>query len=176
MLCLVFVCYSVSFQFFFPFKFASFHVILSFAFSFCLFHLFQIFFITVFTLILLHFLSLFCFPFDIGKFHCLLSFLRNVKCHTLMVMMTPSPRSNPLLLPLPQSYPQEPKDPIHIMNIGISMEEEKSDGDFSEQFAVFCAGKKKEFKDAGIRRITMVVFYRQQFPRYFTYRYEDEWS
>lgn len=65
---------------------------------------------------------------------------------------------------------QETKDPIHIMNIGISMEEEKDDSDLSEQFAVFCASKKKEFKEAGIRRITMVVFYKQQFPRYFTYR------
>lgn len=65
---------------------------------------------------------------------------------------------------------KEAKDPIHIMNIGISMEEEKDDSELSEQFAVFCASKKKEFKDAGIRRITMVVFYKQQFPRYFTYR------
>lgn len=56
------------------------------------------------------------------------------------------------------------------MNIGISMEEEKDDSELSEQFAVFCASKKKEFHDAGIRRITMVVFYKQQFPRYFTYR------
>lgn len=56
------------------------------------------------------------------------------------------------------------------MNIGFSMEEEKDDSDLSEQFAVFCASKQQEFQEAGIRRITMVVFYKQQFPRYFTYR------
>lgn len=71
---------------------------------------------------------------------------------------------------------KETKDPIHIMNIGISMQEEKNDSDLSEQFAVFCASKKKEFKEAGIRRITMVVFYEKQFPRYFTYRARDEFQ
>ncbi|MPC07509.1 Acetyl-CoA carboxylase [Portunus trituberculatus] len=71
---------------------------------------------------------------------------------------------------------KETKDPIHIMNIGISMEEEKDDSELSEQFSVFCASKRKEFKEAGIRRITMVVFYKQQFPRYFTYRARDEFQ
>ncbi|XP_069956208.1 acetyl-CoA carboxylase isoform X2 [Cherax quadricarinatus] len=72
---------------------------------------------------------------------------------------------------------KETKDPIHIMNIGIRMEEEeKDDSVLSEQFAVFCASKKKEFHEAGIRRITMVVFYKQQFPRYFTYRSRDEFQ
>lgn len=65
---------------------------------------------------------------------------------------------------------QETKDPIHIMNIGIRMEEEKDDSDLSEQFAIFCASKQNEFHEAGIRRITIVAFYNQQFPRYFTYR------
>ncbi|XP_042208168.1 acetyl-CoA carboxylase-like [Homarus americanus] len=68
------------------------------------------------------------------------------------------------------SETQETIDPIHIMNIGIRMEEENNDSELSEQFSVFCASKKKEFHEAGIRRITMVVFYKQQFPRYFTYR------
>ncbi|XP_045594879.2 acetyl-CoA carboxylase isoform X3 [Procambarus clarkii] len=71
--------------------------------------------------------------------------------------------------------PQEVKDPIHIMNIGIRMEEE-DDSQLSEQFAVFCASKKVAFHEAGIRRITMVVFYKQQFPRYFTYRSRDEFQ
>lgn len=71
---------------------------------------------------------------------------------------------------------KETKDPIHIMNIGICMEEEKDDSELSEQFAVFCASKKREFNEAGIRRITMVVFYKQQFPRYFTYRSRDEFQ
>lgn len=65
---------------------------------------------------------------------------------------------------------KEAKDPIHIMNIGIRMEDEKDDSELSEQFAIFCASKKKEFHEAGIRRITFVIFYKQQFPRYFTYR------
>ncbi|KAK3859492.1 hypothetical protein Pcinc_034403 [Petrolisthes cinctipes] len=71
---------------------------------------------------------------------------------------------------------KKPKEPIHIMNIGISMEDEKDDSELSEQFAVFCASKKKEFHEAGIRRITMVIFYKQQFPRYFTYRSRDEFQ
>lgn len=58
------------------------------------------------------------------------------------------------------------------MNIGIRMEDEKDDSELSEQFAIFCASKKKEFHEAGIRRITFVIFYKQQFPRYFTYRLE----
>lgn len=64
------------------------------------------------------------------------------------------------------------------MNIGIRMEEEKDDSELSEQFAIFCASKKKEFHEAGIRRITFVIFYKQQFPRYFTYRLEvkDVWG
>ncbi|XP_068249206.1 acetyl-CoA carboxylase isoform X1 [Palaemon carinicauda] len=65
---------------------------------------------------------------------------------------------------------QETKDPIHIMNIGICMEEEKDDSVLSEQFSIFSASKKKELCEAGIRRITFVVFYNQQFPRYFTFR------
>ena len=56
------------------------------------------------------------------------------------------------------------------MNVGIRIEEELDDANLSEQFSLFCVGKKKHFEEAGIRRITFVVFYKQQFPRYFTYR------
>ncbi|CAL4061242.1 unnamed protein product, partial [Meganyctiphanes norvegica] len=69
---------------------------------------------------------------------------------------------------------KEMKDPIHIMNIGIALEEEQEDSEISEQFAAFCGTKKQEFYEAGIRRITFVVFYHQQFPRYFTYRSRDD--
>ncbi|KAK7068522.1 hypothetical protein SK128_027163 [Halocaridina rubra] len=71
---------------------------------------------------------------------------------------------------------QEIKDPIHIINVGICMEDEKDDSELSEQFSIFCASKKKELCEAGIRRITMVIFYKRQFPRYFTYRSRDEFQ
>ncbi|XP_076067982.1 acetyl-CoA carboxylase isoform X2 [Oratosquilla oratoria] len=71
---------------------------------------------------------------------------------------------------------KEFKDPIHIMNIGIRLDKEMDDSELRELFANFCATKRKEFKDAGIRRITFVVFFKQQFPRYFTYRSRDEFQ
>ncbi|KAB7507632.1 Acetyl-CoA carboxylase [Armadillidium nasatum] len=70
--------------------------------------------------------------------------------------------------------PKDKKDPIHIINVGILMEKEMDDSELSSQFGHFCANKKQEFSDAGIRRITFLVFFRQQFPRYFTYRSRDD--
>ena len=61
-------------------------------------------------------------------------------------------------------------DPIHIINVGIGLEKEMDDSDLSKRFANFCAQKKSEFEEAGIRRITFLVLLKQQFPRYFTYR------
>lgn len=56
------------------------------------------------------------------------------------------------------------------MNVGLLMDVELDDAEASEMFAQFCAANTDTFKLAGIRRITFILFYKQQFPRYFTYR------
>lgn len=63
------------------------------------------------------------------------------------------------------------KEPIHIMNVGVLMSGDLSDSEASRKFADFCAQNTESFKLVGIRRITFVVFYNRQFPRYFTYRW-----
>ncbi|KAF2367472.1 Biotin carboxylase-like N-terminal domain [Trinorchestia longiramus] len=62
------------------------------------------------------------------------------------------------------------KEPIHIMNVGVRMAADLDDCEASELFANFCATHKDDFMATGIRRVTFIIFYKRQFPRYFTYR------
>ncbi|KAA0203266.1 hypothetical protein HAZT_HAZT011828 [Hyalella azteca] len=62
------------------------------------------------------------------------------------------------------------KEPIHIMNIGLRMTADLNDYEASEMFASFCQAHREDFKNTGIRRVTFIIFYKRQFPRYFTYR------
>ena len=50
------------------------------------------------------------------------------------------------------------------MNVGIRVEEELDDANLSEQFSLFCVGKKKHFEEADIRRIILLYFISNNFP------------
>lgn len=65
------------------------------------------------------------------------------------------------------------KEPVHILNVAIKRENEVDDNVLSEKFAQFCIKHRETFLERGIRRVTIVVLYRRQFPKYFTYRARD---
>ncbi|CAG7704187.1 unnamed protein product [Allacma fusca] len=65
------------------------------------------------------------------------------------------------------------KEPVHILNVAIKMESEVDDNTLNDKFTEFCVTHKDTFLERGIRRVTVVVLYRRQFPKYFTYRARD---
>ena len=52
------------------------------------------------------------------------------------------------------------KEPVHILNVAIKMENEVEDNALSERFTEFCAKHRDTFLERGIRRVTIVVLYR----------------
>ena len=52
------------------------------------------------------------------------------------------------------------KEPVHILNVAIKMENEAEDNSLSERFEEFCAKHRETFLERGIRRVTVVVLYR----------------
>lgn len=67
-------------------------------------------------------------------------------------------------------------EPIHIINVGVKDRGDTDDATLSRRFGDFCARHIDELKRRGIRRITFLVLIRRQFPKFFTYRYRDNYS
>ena len=65
---------------------------------------------------------------------------------------------------------------IHIINVAIRYNEEEDDNVLSDTFGAFCASRRSLLVDRGIRRITFVVLYRRQHPKFFTYRARDNFN
>lgn len=70
-------------------------------------------------------------------------------------------------------YKQQVNEAIHIINVAIRYTEEVDDNYLSEKFSAFCASKRPLLIERGIRRITFVVLFRRQHPKFFTYRARD---
>lgn len=68
------------------------------------------------------------------------------------------------------------KDAIHILNVAIRYNEEVDDTTLSEKFTALCAAKRLAFIEHGIRRITLVVLFRRQHPKFFTFRSRDNFN
>ena len=65
------------------------------------------------------------------------------------------------------------KEPIHILNVAIRYDQVVDDTELSEGFTAFCLAKRAVLVEQGIRRITFVVLFRRQHPKFFTYRARD---
>ena len=64
-------------------------------------------------------------------------------------------------------------EPIHILNVAIRYEHVIEDNVLSESFAALCMSKRNILHERDIRRITFVVLFRRQHPKFFTYRARD---
>ena len=81
--------------------------------------------------------------------------------------------------PLRKSFMEEAKfqlikEPIHILNVAIRYDHIVDDNVLSDTFAAFCIAKRAILIERGIRRITFVVLFRRQHPKFFTYRARDQ--
>lgn len=65
---------------------------------------------------------------------------------------------------------------IHIINVAIRYNEEVEDNLLSDTFTAFCNAKRSTLIDRGIRRITFVVLFRRQHPKFFTFRARDSFN
>lgn len=65
---------------------------------------------------------------------------------------------------------------IHIINVAIRYTEVVEDTQLSEQFTAFCLAKRNVLVERGIRRITFVVLFRRQHPKFFTFRARDQFN
>lgn len=65
---------------------------------------------------------------------------------------------------------------IHIINVAIRYTEVVEDTQLSEQFTAFCLAKRNLLVERGIRRITFVVLFRRQHPKFFTFRARDQFN
>jgi len=70
-------------------------------------------------------------------------------------------------------FRQQVNEAIHIINVAIRYTEEVDDNYLSDKFSAFCASKRPLLIERGIRRITFVVLFRRQHPKFFTYRARD---
>jgi len=62
------------------------------------------------------------------------------------------------------------EEPIHILNVAIRMATNEPDDTWAAIFGNFCADRREMLADHGIRRITFIVLYKREFPKYFTFR------
>lgn len=65
---------------------------------------------------------------------------------------------------------------IHIINVAIRYTEEVEDTVLSEKFTAICVQKRPQLIERGIRRITFVVLFRRQHPKFFTFRSRDNFN
>ncbi|XP_033643702.1 acetyl-CoA carboxylase-like isoform X2 [Asterias rubens] len=62
-------------------------------------------------------------------------------------------------------------EPIHIVNVAIHMYDSTlTDNQVADKFLVFCQERKKQLLSRDIRRITILYWSKNDFPKYFTYR------
>lgn len=74
------------------------------------------------------------------------------------------------------AFKQQVNEAIHIMNVAIRYTEEVEDNELSDTFAAFCNAKRAVLVERGIRRITFVVLFRRQHPKFFTFRARDSFN
>ncbi|XP_048240447.1 acetyl-CoA carboxylase-like isoform X4 [Haliotis rufescens] len=67
-------------------------------------------------------------------------------------------------------------DPIHIINVAISLHSQMEDDELAAQFHLFCREKAQMMYDRGIRRVTFVVLHKRTIPKYFTFRAKFEFQ
>ncbi|XP_043240119.1 acetyl-CoA carboxylase-like isoform X2 [Amphibalanus amphitrite] len=71
----------------------------------------------------------------------------------------------------------EPEDdPKLILNIAIRVTEEVDDEAMNAQLSAFCAQRRTFLVQSLVRRVTFVVLFDHEFPRYFTYRSRDQFA
>ncbi|XP_021953724.1 acetyl-CoA carboxylase isoform X2 [Folsomia candida] len=70
-------------------------------------------------------------------------------------------------------YDLKPSEPIHILNVALKLESEVDDNILSDRFGEFVIKNRDTLLERGIRRVTVIVLSRRQFPKYFTYRSRD---
>ncbi|EFX86656.1 hypothetical protein DAPPUDRAFT_222043 [Daphnia pulex] len=70
----------------------------------------------------------------------------------------------------------EVTEAIHIINVAIRYTEEVEDTVLSEKFTAICVQKRPLLIERGIRRITFVVLFRRQHPKFFTFRARDNFN
>ena len=68
------------------------------------------------------------------------------------------------------------KEAIHIINVAIRYTEEVEDTVLSDKFTAICVHKRPLLIERGIRRITFVVLFRRQHPKFFTFRARDNFN
>ena len=65
-------------------------------------------------------------------------------------------------------------EPIYILNVAIRYKSIVDDTLLSDTFTAFCLAKRAVLVERGIRRITFVVMFEHQHPKFFTYRSRDQ--
>ena len=63
---------------------------------------------------------------------------------------------------------QRVNEPIHILNVAIRYKSIVDDTLLSDTFTAFCLAKRAVLVERGIRRITFVVMFEHQHPKFFT--------
>lgn len=69
-----------------------------------------------------------------------------------------------------------PREPIHILMIGIKDTGEAEDSVLSRRYGSFCRIHRQELHQKRIRRITFMVLIKRQFPKFFTYRAREDFT
>jgi len=67
-------------------------------------------------------------------------------------------------------------EPIHIVCVAVKDNGDIEDSQLSKMFGEWCASMKDELKQRCIRRVTFLALQRRQFPKFFTYRYRDNFA
>lgn len=71
---------------------------------------------------------------------------------------------------------QQRMEPIHIMCVAVKDNGDIEDAQLSRMFGNWCARMKDELKHRCIRRVTFLALNKRQFPKFFTYRYRDDFA
>ncbi|GAB6029960.1 hypothetical protein CHUAL_005655 [Chamberlinius hualienensis] len=67
-------------------------------------------------------------------------------------------------------------EPMHILNVALRYDTDIADATLSTLFAKFCNDKREVLQENSIRRITFIALFKQQFPKYFTFRARDNFE
>ncbi|XP_037086840.1 LOW QUALITY PROTEIN: acetyl-CoA carboxylase-like [Pollicipes pollicipes] len=73
----------------------------------------------------------------------------------------------------PSDSSETEDDPKLILNIAIRVTDEVADEALNAKLSAFCAQRRPFLVQSLVRRVTFVVLFRHEFPRYFTYRSRD---
>lgn len=67
-------------------------------------------------------------------------------------------------------------EPIHILCVAVKDNGDIEDSQLSRMFGEWCASVRDELKRRCIRRVTFLALNKRQFPKFFTYRYRDNFA